>query len=76
MDHSTGLRDGVGSTFSQEQCIRRTLLTTRERLPRTGTIHRTRTLGVHGLACEAYVSCWSGFPCRVYIDSNCRDSRI
>jgi hypothetical protein len=21
-------------------------------------------------------SCWSGFPCRVYIDSNGRDSRI
>jgi hypothetical protein len=22
------------------------------------------------------VACWSGFPYRVYIDSNCRDSRI
>jgi hypothetical protein len=49
-DHSAGLRGGVESTFSREQCIRPTLLTTHERLPHTG------------LAWEAYVSCWSGFP--------------
>jgi hypothetical protein len=61
-DHSTGLRGGVGSTFSREQCIRPTLLTTREGLPRTGTNRRKRTLGVRGLAWEAYVSCWSSFP--------------
>jgi hypothetical protein len=48
----------------------------RERLSRTGTTHRKHTLGVCGLAWEAYVSCWSGFPFRVYIDSNRRDSRI
>jgi hypothetical protein len=47
-----------------------------ERLSRTGTARRKRMLGVHGLAWEVYVSCWSGFPCRVYIDSNRRDSRI
>jgi hypothetical protein len=62
MDHSTGLRGGVGSTFSREQCIRPTLLMTRERLPRMGTARRKRTPGICGLAWEVYVSCWSGFP--------------
>jgi hypothetical protein len=32
VDHSVGLRGGVGSTFSWEQCICPTLLTTSERL--------------------------------------------
>jgi hypothetical protein len=31
-DRSVGLRGGVGSTFSQEQCICPTLLMTHERL--------------------------------------------
>jgi hypothetical protein len=31
---------------------------------------------VRGLAWEAYVLCVSGFPYRVYIDSNYRDSQI
>jgi hypothetical protein len=57
MDHSAGLRGGVGSTFSREQCIRPTLLMTRERLPRTGTTRRKRTPDVRGLAWETYVSC-------------------
>jgi hypothetical protein len=61
-DHSARLRSGVGSTFSREQCIRPTLLTTRKRLPRMGTARRKHTLGVRELAWEAYVSCWSGFP--------------
>jgi hypothetical protein len=60
-DHSAGLRGGVGITFSREQCIRPTLLMTRERLPHMGTAYRKRTLGVRGLAWEAYVLCWSGF---------------
>jgi hypothetical protein len=33
-----------------------------ERLPRTGTARRKHMQGVRGLACEAYVSCWSDFP--------------
>jgi hypothetical protein len=33
-----------------------------ERLPRTGTARRKHTLGVCGLAWEAYVPCCSGFP--------------
>jgi hypothetical protein len=61
-DHLAGLRGGVGSTFSREQCLRPTLLMTRERLPRMGIACRKSTLGVRGLALEAYVSCWSGFP--------------
>jgi hypothetical protein len=32
MSHSAGLRCGVDSTFSREQCIRQILLTTSERL--------------------------------------------
>jgi hypothetical protein len=62
VDHSAGLRGGVVSTFSREQCICQTLLTTRERLPCMGTVRRKRTLGVRGLVWEAYVSCWSDFP--------------
>jgi hypothetical protein len=57
MDHSAGLRGGVVSTFSREQCIRPTLLITRERLPRTGITRRKHTPDVRGLAWEAYVSC-------------------
>jgi hypothetical protein len=33
-----------------------------ERLLRTGTARRKRTLGVRGLEWEAYVACWSGIP--------------
>jgi hypothetical protein len=62
MNHSSGLRGGVGSTFSWEQCIRPTLLMTRERLPHMGTARRKHMLGVRGLEWEAYMSCWSGFP--------------
>jgi hypothetical protein len=62
VDHSVGLRGGVGSTFSREQCIRPTLLMTHEGLPRTGTARRKRMLSIRGLAWEIYVSCWSGFP--------------
>jgi hypothetical protein len=74
--HSAGLRGGIGSTFSREQWICSTLLNQSERLPCMGTARRKRTHGICGLAWEAYVSCWLGFPCRVYIDSNRRDSRI
>jgi hypothetical protein len=49
VDHSVGLRGGVGSTFSWEQCIRPTLLMTHERVPRMGTTCRKRTLGVRGM---------------------------
>jgi hypothetical protein len=54
--------DCVGSPSSREQWAYSTLLMTRERLPHTGTARRKRTSGVRGLAWEAYVMCWSGFP--------------
>jgi hypothetical protein len=56
------LRGGVGSTFSREQWICPTLLDQCERLSRMGTTRRKRTPGIRGLAWEAYMSCWSGFP--------------
>jgi hypothetical protein len=54
--------DCVGSSSSQEQWDCSTLSMTRERLPRIGTAHRKHTPSVRGLAWEAYVVCWSGFP--------------
>jgi hypothetical protein len=74
--HSVGLRGGVRSTFLRSSIIRLTLLGQCERLPRTGTARWKRTSGVSGLAREAYVLCVSHFPCRLYIDSNHRDSQI
>jgi hypothetical protein len=53
-----------------------TLLGQRERLPRTETACRKRTSGIRGLARIAYVLCVLDFLCRVYIDSNHRESRI
>jgi hypothetical protein len=41
-----------------------------------GTAHEKRMYGVCGPVQEMYVSCISGFPCRMYIDSNHCDSRI
>jgi hypothetical protein len=54
--------DCVGSPFSREQWHCSTLSMTCERLSRMGTTPRKHTPCVHGLAWEAYVSCWSGFP--------------
>jgi hypothetical protein len=51
-----------GALFLGSSSIRPTLLATHERLPCTGTARRKRTAGVYGLAWEAYMSCWSGFP--------------
>jgi hypothetical protein len=49
------------SLFLRSSGIRPTLWSQRERLPRTGTAHRKRTLDVCGLAWEAYMLCLSGF---------------
>jgi hypothetical protein len=54
--------DCVRSPSSREQWACSTLSMTRERLPRTGIARRKRTPSVRGLAWEAYVACWSGFP--------------
>jgi hypothetical protein len=68
--------DCVRSPFSQEQWLcPLSLMTTRKVAMRwLHEIHMVwdhmRT--EHGMR----VACWSGFPCRVYIDSNYRDSWI
>jgi hypothetical protein len=46
-----------GSLFLRNSSIHPTLLTTHERLSRTGITHGKRTSDVRGLAWEAYVSC-------------------
>jgi hypothetical protein len=62
VDHSAGLRVMSGALFLGSSRVRPMLLVAYKRLPRMGTTHRKRTPGVHGLAWEAYVPCWSGFP--------------
>jgi hypothetical protein len=62
--------------FSGAVNLSDTMLSQRESLPHTGTARRKCTSGVCGLVREAYMSCVSGFHCRVYIDLNHRDSRI
>jgi hypothetical protein len=77
MDQSANmLRIVLGALFLESSRVRPTLLGQRERLPRIGIAHGKRTCGIHGPAQEAYMSCVSGFPYTVYIDSNRRDSRI
>jgi hypothetical protein len=60
-DHSVGLRVVLGALFLGSSRARPTLLRAGKRLPRMGTTRRKRTSDVHGLAWEAYVSCWSEF---------------
>jgi hypothetical protein len=50
MDHSAGLVVVSGALFLESSRVCPTLLVAYERLLRTGTTHRNRTLGVHGLA--------------------------
>jgi hypothetical protein len=64
------LRIVLRALFIGSNGVRSTLLGQHERLPRIRTVRRKPTGGVCGPAQEAYVSCVSGFPCRVYIDSN------
>jgi hypothetical protein len=54
--------DYVGSPSSREQWAYSILSMTHERSPRTETARRKRTLDVLGLAWDAYMACWSGFP--------------
>jgi hypothetical protein len=62
MNYSARLGVAPGALILGSRRIHPTLLMTRERLPRTGTAHMKRTSGVCGLAWEACVLCWSGFP--------------
>jgi hypothetical protein len=65
-----------GVLFLESGRVRPTLLSQCERLPHTGTAYGKHTYGVRGPDQEAYVSCVSSFPCRVYIDSNHHDSQM
>jgi hypothetical protein len=67
-DHSAGLGVVSGVLFLGSDRVHPTLLMAYEWLPRSWTARRKHTWGVRGLAREAYVSCWLGFPCKVYID--------
>jgi hypothetical protein len=62
VDHSAGLGVIWGALFLESSRVCPMLLVAYKRLPRMETAHRKRTSGVRGLAWEAYVSCWSGFP--------------
>jgi hypothetical protein len=62
VDHSAGLEVVLGALFLGSSRVRPTLLVAYKSLPRMTTARRKRTLDVRGLAWEAYVSCWSGFP--------------
>jgi hypothetical protein len=74
-DRSVGALGIVsGALFLRSSRVCPTLLGLLERLPHMGTASGKHTCGIRGPEQEAYVSCVSGFPCRVYIDSNCHDS--
>jgi hypothetical protein len=61
-DHLAELGVVSGALFLGSSRVRPTLLMACERLSYTRTAHRKHTLGVRGLAWDAYVSCLSGFP--------------
>jgi hypothetical protein len=61
-DHSIGLGVVSGALFLGSSRVRPTLLVACERLSRTWTACRKRMPDVRGLAWEAYMSYWSGFP--------------
>jgi hypothetical protein len=62
--------------FLKNSRVRPTLLGQHKRLPCTGADRRKRTSGLRGPTQEVYVTCVLGFPCRLYINSNCCDAHI
>jgi hypothetical protein len=66
----------LGALFLRNSRVCPTLLGQRERLPHMGTVCEKHMNGVRGPAHEAYMTCVSDFPYRVYIDLNRRDSQI
>jgi hypothetical protein len=77
VDQSTNVLEIVpGALFLGTSRVRPTLLTANERLPRTWTA--TKTVRVIYVDWRGKRTChvYRVFPCRVYIDSNRRDSRI
>jgi hypothetical protein len=62
MNHSARLRGGVGSTFSQEQCIRPTLLATSRKVAICGPCEICMVKGHTWTEHGKHVACWSYFP--------------
>jgi hypothetical protein len=69
-------RDVVGSPFYSGVVTLSNTVDNSRNVAAYGTAHEKRMYGVCGPVQEMYVSCISGFPCRMYIDSNHCDSRI
>jgi hypothetical protein len=62
-DRSVGVLGIVSRVFFlRSRRVRPTLLSQRERLPRTKTARRKRTCSIRGPAQESYILCVSGFP--------------
>jgi hypothetical protein len=74
--HSARLRGGVRNTFLGSSNIRPTLLMTSERLLYAGHVRYTWLMAICGPSMECVWRIDQGLPYRMYIDSNCHDSRI
>jgi hypothetical protein len=68
--------DSVGSPFYQEQGLCPTLLVTHEGLLCIDHVRYAWSWTICGLNMKSVWCVGRVFPCRVYIDSNRRDSRI
>jgi hypothetical protein len=68
--------DCVGSPFSREQWDPSKSVGVSHRVAIYGPREIRMVLGHTRTERGKRVTCWSGFPCRVYIDSNHRDSQI
>jgi hypothetical protein len=66
--------DCVGSPSSRVQWIYSNLLTTVRKIAICGPREIRMVVDYTQTECGKRVACWSGFPCRVYIDSNHHDS--
>jgi hypothetical protein len=75
-NHLAGLRVVSGALFLGSSRVHSTLLVACERLPRTGTARRKRTSGVLDWRGKHTCRVGQSSSCRVYINSNHRDSRI
>jgi hypothetical protein len=76
MDHSAGLGVVSGALFLRSSRVYLMLFMAYERLPRTWTARRKRTWAYMDWHGNRTYRVYRVFPCRVYINLNCRDSRI
>jgi hypothetical protein len=66
----------VSEPFSQEQWLCLLLLTTSWKVAMRWSREIRMIWDHRRTECEMCVTCWSGYPCMVYIDSNRHDSQI